>query len=67
MVNDAIKNVKNNPKRGLYFQKLDKPSLHLVVYTDSSFSNNDDLTTKLGYCIFPVSYTHLTLPTILLV
>ena len=40
-----------NPERGLKMKQLDAESLHLRVYSDSSFANNDDLTSQLGYVV----------------
>jgi hypothetical protein len=36
----------------LRFPKLDINTLKLVVYTDSSFCNNEDMSSQLGYIIF---------------
>lgn len=41
----------DNPTRGLKFVKLDKDSLKLLVFTDSSFANNKDLSSQIGYVI----------------
>jgi hypothetical protein len=41
----------DNSTRGLKFVKLDPKSLQLVVFTDSSFANNTDLTSQIGYVI----------------
>ena len=40
-----------NPARGLRFVKLDKGSLELVVFTDASFANNQDLSSQIGYVL----------------
>jgi hypothetical protein len=36
----------------LLYPRLDLDTLKLVAYTDSSFSNNEDLVSQLGYIIF---------------
>lgn len=41
----------NNKSRGLRFVRLDKNSLQLIVFTDSSFANNKDLSSQIGYVI----------------
>jgi hypothetical protein len=43
----------NNPLRGLHFIQLDtsKNSLKLIVFTDSSFANNQDLSSQIGFVI----------------
>lgn len=40
-----------NPQRGLKFVKLDIQSLQLLVFTDASFANNNDLSSQIGYVI----------------
>ena len=37
--------------RGLRFVKLEKQSLQLLVFTDSSFANNKDLSSQIGYIL----------------
>ena len=37
--------------RGLTFVKLDMTSLRIVAFTDSSFANNKDLSSQIGYVI----------------
>ena len=37
--------------RGLYFTQLDITTLKLIVFTDSSFANNQDLSSQIGYVI----------------
>ena len=37
--------------RGLIFVKLDVTSLRIVAFTDSSFANNKDLSSQIGYVI----------------
>ena len=41
----------DNSSRGLKFVKLDKNSLQLLVFTDSSFANNTDLSSQIGYVV----------------
>jgi hypothetical protein len=36
---------------GIRFVHLDEASLHLIAYTDSSFANNRDHTSQIGYVI----------------
>jgi hypothetical protein len=39
----------DNPDRGLRFVPLDLASLRVAVFTDSSFANNSDMTSQIGY------------------
>ena len=41
----------DNPSRGLKFVQLDKDSMKLIVFTDSSFANNRDYTSQIGFVI----------------
>jgi hypothetical protein len=41
----------NNQSRGLRFVKLDQDSLKIVIFTDSSFANNKDNTSQIGFVI----------------
>jgi hypothetical protein len=41
----------NNPLKGLKFVRLDQNSLKLVVFTDSSFANNYDFSSQIGFVI----------------
>jgi hypothetical protein len=41
----------DNPSRGLRFVQLDKDSLKLITFTDSSFANNHDLSSQIGFVI----------------
>jgi hypothetical protein len=50
-LNRIVRNVKTISLPLLY-PRLDLDTLKLVAYTDSSFSNNDDLSSQLGYIIF---------------
>ena len=40
-----------NKSRGLRYVKLNQNTLQLVVFTDSSFANNKDLSSQIGYII----------------
>lgn len=40
-----------NAARGLWFVKLDKDSLQLMVFTDASFANNKDLSSQVGFVL----------------
>ena len=41
----------DNADRGLNMVKLDKNTLRIIVFTDSSFANNRDYTSQIGYVI----------------
>jgi hypothetical protein len=41
----------DNPLRGLRFIQLDLQSLKLIVFTDVSFANNQDLSSQIGFVI----------------
>jgi hypothetical protein len=41
----------DNPTRGLRFVQLDIRSLKLMVFTDASFANNQDLSSQIGFII----------------
>lgn len=41
----------DNRDRGLRFVKLDRNSLQLVVFTDSSFANNQDMSSQIGFVV----------------
>ena len=51
-LNKVIKNVELDSSRGLKMQKLDVNTLHIRAYADSSFANNEDHTSQLGYIEF---------------
>lgn len=51
LLNKRIQWQIDNPDRGLRFVKLDKNTLKLVIFTDSSFANNNDFTSQIGYVI----------------
>lgn len=50
-LNKLVKRIRTATKRGLLQQKLDPETLHIRVYADSSFANNEDLSTQLGYLV----------------
>lgn len=50
-LNSTIRAVKQDPKKGIRHRKLDLASLRLQVYSDSSFANNQDSSSQLGYFI----------------
>jgi hypothetical protein len=50
-LNKVIKHLKTYPSQVLRFHKLVKASLKLKVYAYSSFANNGDFTSQLGYNI----------------
>lgn len=50
-LNKVITHVHKTTERGILQEKLDLNSLHIRVYTDGSFADNDDLTTQLGYIV----------------
>ena len=58
LLNKRIQWQIDNPKRGLDYVKLDKHSLKLVVFTDSSFANNKDYTSQIGYVIVLMDKTN---------
>ena len=41
----------DNPTRGLRFVRLDIQSLKLMVFTDASFANKQDLSSQIGFII----------------
>ena len=51
LLNRTITNLQSTPTQGLIYQKLDCESLHLKVYSDSSFANNEDLSSQLEYIV----------------
>jgi hypothetical protein len=50
-MNKTILHLKATPKKGITYPRLDRTSLRLKVYADSSFANNEDLTSQLGYLV----------------
>lgn len=53
----AIAFAEENADKGLVFHKLDKESLRMVVFSDSSFANTYDRTTQLGHKILMTNKT----------
>lgn len=49
--NKIISHIQTSPNKGLLQKKLDFSSISIFVYKDSSFGNNDDLSSQLGYII----------------
>jgi len=41
----------DNPSRGLRFVRLDTSTLKLMIFMDSSFANNHDLSSQIGFVI----------------
>ena len=50
-LNKIARHAHKHPLRGLRYSKLDIATLHLRAYSDSSFANNYDQTTQLGYIV----------------
>lgn len=50
-MNKIIKHIHSFSSRGLLQQKLDHDSLHIRIYSDASFADNEDLSTQLGYIV----------------
>jgi len=50
-LNTAIEWQKNNETRGIRYTKLDVETLQIVIFTDSSFANNEDMSSQIGYVI----------------
>lgn len=48
-VNGIVKRVKADEKRGIIQHRLDKKKLRLIAFTDSSFANNYNCSTQLGF------------------
>jgi hypothetical protein len=51
LLNKRIQWQIDNSARGLKFVKLEKNTLKLIVFTDSSFANNRDFTSQIGYIV----------------
>jgi len=51
LLNKRIQWQIENSTRGLSFVKLDTETLQLLVFTDSSFANNKDLSSQIGYIL----------------
>lgn len=50
--NKVVKHIKKTARYGLDVTNLDKGSLFLCVYSDTSFANNEDLKSQLEYDIW---------------
>ena len=50
-LNKRLKWQRDNASRGLRFVPLDTNSLRLICFADSSFANNKDLTSQIGFII----------------
>ena len=51
-LNSVIKHLKKTENMKLKFPPLDQETLKIVVYSDASFANNDDLSSQIGYIVF---------------
>lgn len=51
IVNNDIERAKETSKLGLLQQDPDKQTLRMILFSDSSFENNDDSTTQLGFIV----------------
>lgn len=51
LANSNVRRARSDQIRGTLQKKLEKNSLRLVVYVDSSFQNNKDYTTQLRYIV----------------
>ena len=51
MLNKRLQWQRENQTRGLRYVKLDRDSLQLVVFTDSSFANNKDFSSQIGFIV----------------
>ncbi|KHJ30833.1 hypothetical protein EV44_g3495 [Erysiphe necator] len=50
-LNKRLKWQVENSERGLRYVELDKSSIELVVFTDSSFANNKDFSSQIGFVV----------------
>ena len=50
-LNKCLKWQSENEKRGISFVRLDLGKLRIVVFTNSSFANNKDMSSQIGYVI----------------
>ena len=48
-LNSRIQWQKENASRGLKYVRLDEKSLRMIIFADSSFANNTDLSSQIGY------------------
>lgn len=53
-MNKVVQELRKTSNHAMKFPKLDKDTLRIVAYTDSSFANNYDLSSQLGYAVFLV-------------
>lgn len=51
LLNGIVKRTRADEDRGIRQQQLKNRRLRIVVFTDSSFANNDDISTQLGFVI----------------
>lgn len=51
LINSIVARARRAKGRGLLQQRLDKSSLRMVAYADSSFTNDSDSSTQLGFVI----------------
>ena len=65
--NSIVSYLHRHPDRGIFQRKLDYDTLYLRVYADSSFADNDDSTTQLGYILLICdAFNHCNVYTIVL-
>lgn len=50
-INSTVRTLKRHPKKGIRHRRLDHKTLRIQVYSDSSFANNRDSTSQMGYII----------------
>ena len=55
-LNKRIQWQNNNTARGLTFILLDLSSLSLLAFTDTSFTNNKDLSSQIGFIIILIDH-----------
>ena len=53
-LNRVVVHIRKTPSQKLTYVKLDKDSLRIKVYADSSFANNKDNSSQIGYIILLV-------------
>lgn len=56
-LNEMIRYIAKTPNHSLKHHPLDKNSLRVVSFADSSLANNPDLSTQLGYIKFLTFHT----------
>ena len=52
LLNSVVRHIRRTSEQRLLYTKLDKESLRLQTYSESSYSINHDGTSQLGYVIF---------------